>query len=96
MKKTILGVFTAMAIINNVSAAEQKLPDPNREGGMPLMQALNERHSVKQFGDKAIDDQTLKYTSPKPTESGSITPSATRSNKSAPTTFCRCFKLRTT
>ena len=59
MKKTILGVFTAMAIINNVSAAEQKLPDPNREGGMPLMQALNERHSVKQFGDKAIDDQTL-------------------------------------
>ena len=46
MKKTILGVFTAMAIINNVSAAEQKLPDPNREGGMPLMQALNERHSV--------------------------------------------------
>lgn len=26
MKKTILGVFTAMAIINNVSAAEQKLP----------------------------------------------------------------------
>ncbi len=59
MKKTILGVFMAMAIINNVSAAEQKLPAPDREGGMPLMQALSERHSVKQFQKKEINDQIL-------------------------------------
>lgn len=43
MKKTILGVFTAMAIINNVSAAEQKLPDPNREGGMPADAGLKRK-----------------------------------------------------
>ena len=47
MKKLILGVLTAMTIIYNGSAAEHKLPTPERGGGMPLMQALNERRSVK-------------------------------------------------
>ncbi len=59
MNNITIGVLLAMTIINNVSATEQILPAPDREGGMPLMQALNERHSVKQFADKEVDNKTL-------------------------------------
>ncbi len=48
-----------MTIIHNGTAAEHKLPTPERGGGMPLMQALNERRSVKEFDNRQIDDQTL-------------------------------------
>ena len=48
-----------MTIIHNGTAAEYKLPTPERNGGMPLMQALNERRSIKEFDNRQIDDQTL-------------------------------------
>lgn len=35
------------------------LPPPDKKGGMPLMQALNERHSTRSFADKPIPLETL-------------------------------------
>lgn len=36
-----------------------KLPPPVRQGGMPLMQALNERHSSRDYTDQQLSDQQL-------------------------------------
>ena len=36
-----------------------KLVDPNREGGKPLMQALNERSSSREFSDEMLPEQVL-------------------------------------
>jgi SagB-type dehydrogenase family enzyme len=36
-----------------------KLPAPDKKGGKPLMQALNERHSSREYADKALTDQQL-------------------------------------
>ncbi|MGI6369967.1 MAG: SagB/ThcOx family dehydrogenase [Ignavibacteria bacterium] len=36
-----------------------KLPEPNMKGGMPIMQALAERKSIKEFSDKLISMQQL-------------------------------------
>jgi SagB-type dehydrogenase family enzyme len=36
-----------------------KLSLPNKEGGKPLMQTLNERHSSREYTDKALTDQQL-------------------------------------
>ncbi|BFN37706.1 nitroreductase family protein [Fidelibacter multiformis] len=35
------------------------LPQPEKTGGMPLMEALNQRHSGRSFQDKALTDQIL-------------------------------------
>jgi len=35
------------------------MPDPARQGGKPLMQALNERHSSRNFIDKELTHQQL-------------------------------------
>ena len=36
-----------------------KLDPPSREGGMSLWQAINERHSIRNFADEPIDKTTL-------------------------------------
>jgi SagB-type dehydrogenase family enzyme len=36
-----------------------KLPPPETEGGMPLMQALKARHSTREFGSKPLPPQVL-------------------------------------
>lgn len=36
-----------------------KLPSPQTSGGMPLMQALKERHSAREFSNKPIPDAVL-------------------------------------
>jgi len=36
-----------------------QLPEPNRTGGMPLMQALDERQSQRGFSPRELDRQTL-------------------------------------
>jgi nitroreductase len=43
----------------STSAQEIKLPAPQRTGGMPLMDALNNRQSIREFSEKEIDQQTL-------------------------------------
>ncbi|MCD4834079.1 MAG: SagB/ThcOx family dehydrogenase [Bacteroidales bacterium] len=53
---TFIIVFT----INNVFAQNMiKLPEPDKTGGKPLMQALNERSSSRDFIDKELTDQQL-------------------------------------
>ena len=41
------------------AAQTMQLPAPDKEGGMPLMQALAERKSTKSFSDKAVSAQDL-------------------------------------
>ena len=58
MKKqviTILGLFTLI----HVSAQDISLPEPQKTGGMPLMEALSNRSTTREFSSAEIDNQTL-------------------------------------
>ncbi|WP_462319623.1 SagB/ThcOx family dehydrogenase [Marinilabilia sp.] len=61
MKKLFL--LTTAALMIAVSAFGQaqtiKLPAPDKTGGMPLMQAMNERHSSREFSQKELSKQQL-------------------------------------
>lgn len=59
--KILMGVLVAMGIISGTAAAQnvQKLPDPVKTGGMPLMEALAARKTSRDFTNKEIDNQTL-------------------------------------
>ena len=59
-----LRILCAFLLIWLCAAAAQaaqtmQLPAPDKEGGMPLMQALAERKSTKSFSDKAVSAQDL-------------------------------------
>ncbi len=54
------GVVLAMAAGSSLAAEPVvTLPAPQIAGGMPLMQALSNRHSTREFSDKALPPQTL-------------------------------------
>lgn len=59
----MLAVIAVAAGGSPQAQAENKgyidLPQPDRKGGMPLMQALNNRRSQRSFSPKALDMQTL-------------------------------------
>jgi hypothetical protein len=57
----ILCVFLLFSLcaVDARAAQTMQLPVPDKEGGMPLMQALAERKSTKSFGDKAVSAQDL-------------------------------------
>jgi len=62
--RTILMMLSVFLIAGQVSVRPQnlqtmKLPQPKKEGGMPLMQALNERHSTREFGPDKLSPQAL-------------------------------------
>ena len=59
MKKFILGVLVAMITVNSAQALDKQLPQPDKNGGMPLMEALQQRRSGKFFVNKDVDDKTL-------------------------------------
>jgi SagB-type dehydrogenase family enzyme len=67
MIKQICGLFFLSALIlgiNDMSAAGQepkeiKLPKPQTEGGIPLMQALKARQSLREFGPEKLPLQVL-------------------------------------
>lgn len=59
MKKFILGVLVAMITVNSAQALDKQLPQPDKNGGMPLMEALQQRRSGKFFVNKDIDDKNL-------------------------------------
>ena len=42
-----------------VSAQDIALPQPKKTGGMPLMEALNKRQSIRSYTNELIDNQTL-------------------------------------
>lgn len=50
-----------LVFMGSLSCAAQdiQLPSPNRTGGKPLMDALNERQSNRDFSDKELSMQTL-------------------------------------
>jgi nitroreductase len=60
MKKFML-VLVAIGLFSSIAAAQitQKLPEPNKTGGMPLMEAMAKRKSAREFAKKDIDEQTL-------------------------------------
>jgi len=60
MKKLI--ILITVAFLSSSLFAQQKvveLPAPEKEGGKPLMEALNERHSARAFANKKMPEQTL-------------------------------------
>ena len=60
MKNLIL-TLTASLLLSScaVSAQDIVLPEPDKKGGKPLMQALNERQSVRSFTDESLTLQQL-------------------------------------
>ncbi len=60
IKKFVCGLMAAM-IGFSAEAAEniRKLPKPDLEGGMPLMEAIAKRKTVREFSSKLIENQDL-------------------------------------
>jgi len=63
MRKAIFG-FTAILIMNSITpemitAQDITLPLPSRKGGKPLMEALNDRGSSREFSDRDLTLQQL-------------------------------------
>jgi SagB-type dehydrogenase family enzyme len=56
--RKILFAFAAFITIN-VTAQNIELPTPDRTGGMPLMEALNKRKTVRSFQSKELTRQQL-------------------------------------
>jgi nitroreductase len=57
MKKIGLAVAMVFVLMGSLTAGAQeiiKLPAPKTEGGMPLMQALKERKSTREFGPQKL------------------------------------------
>lgn len=53
-------VAAGMLLSQNAAALEKKaLPQPRTDGGMPLMQALMARKSMRSFSDKSVEPQVL-------------------------------------
>ncbi|MDR2907441.1 MAG: nitroreductase family protein [Bacteroidales bacterium] len=58
MKKQILFLAFMVAAMA-INAQNIKLPAPKKTGGMPLMEALNNRKSGRAYSDKALTQQQL-------------------------------------
>ncbi len=50
-------LLTAFAV--TMFAQDIKLPKPDRKGGKPLMEALNDRKSTREFQEKELSNKTL-------------------------------------
>lgn len=59
MKKKLLILINLLYTFHLIAAQDIQLPSPHREGGMPLMEALNNRQSTRVFTDQALSLQTL-------------------------------------
>jgi nitroreductase len=62
MKKiifTFLAILTLDGIFLSLSAQDIVLPAPDKTGGKPLMQALNERQSIRSFTKDSLTQQQL-------------------------------------
>jgi SagB-type dehydrogenase family enzyme len=57
MKTLLTLVIMAASIF--ASAQNIALPEPQKTGGKPLMEALNDRHSTRDFSERELDLQTL-------------------------------------
>ena len=59
MRKTVVTIISMLMVATAVSAQDITLPQPKKTGGMPLMEALNKRQSIRSYTDERIDTQTL-------------------------------------
>ncbi|MDR0833678.1 MAG: SagB/ThcOx family dehydrogenase [Candidatus Symbiothrix sp.] len=58
MKKLL--IFTVMAsLCISCKAQDIALPQPQKTGGKPLMEALSDRQTTREYSDKELDEQTL-------------------------------------
>ena len=58
MNKCIFTLVLA-GFVFSASAQDIELPEPQKTGGKPLMEALSLRQSTREFSDKELDMQTL-------------------------------------
>jgi SagB-type dehydrogenase family enzyme len=60
-RRELLKMAAAMSIVGTASAAEAvlELPPPQLQGGMPLMQALNNRRSAREYATTKLPPQVL-------------------------------------
>jgi len=59
MKKVVVGVLVLAAAALAGAPQPIALPKPQTQGGMPLMQALNQRRSGREFSGQKLSPQTL-------------------------------------
>ncbi len=59
MKKCIFLVSICLLLSAETFAQDIKLPAPNTNGGLPLMQALSKRQTSRSFDTKELDKQAL-------------------------------------
>ena len=59
MRNLISFITIFMMGFNLLSAQDISLPTPQKSGGLPLMDALNHRHSSREFSDKMLSQQQL-------------------------------------
>ena len=61
LSKLAMGIIGQIKPLPAVAGGIQCMPlvHPQRTGGMPLMEALNGRHSQREFAPQALDPQTL-------------------------------------
>ena len=59
MMSRLLGFSLVLSFACSLAAAGLELPKPAKTGGMPLMDALKNRKSSREFSDKKLSPQTL-------------------------------------
>ena len=59
MKKIILSLMLMCALSVRVNAENIRLPEPEKSGGMSLLEALTLRRTEREFGDKDLNIQEL-------------------------------------
>ena len=60
MKIKSLIISTILMVTScNLTAKDIQLPEPARKGGMPLMEAINNRHSTREFSEATVTKQQL-------------------------------------
>ena len=59
MKRMLFAVLILLTGMPCAFSQDIQLPEPDKTGGMPLMEALNNRHSTRKFATDEIDPQLL-------------------------------------
>ncbi len=59
MKKLIFAFLAMASLSSGIKAQDINLPPPDRKGGKPLMQALNERQTTRSFTEDNLTQQQL-------------------------------------
>ncbi|MDR0391850.1 MAG: SagB/ThcOx family dehydrogenase [Planctomycetaceae bacterium] len=59
MKRTLIVTTIILALATTTFAADITLPPPQKTGGKPIFDTINERQSSRSFDESALDHQTL-------------------------------------